>query len=113
MLKSLGATHVIDRSLSSSEIVAKTREITSKPIQVVYDAFSNAETQNLGYDIVSTGGTLVITLPPALEEGKLKSDKSVYMVYGAPHEKEYEAIDAEFFKVLPDYLSSGDIKVRS
>ena len=83
------------------------------PIQVVYDAFSNAETQNLGYDIVSTGGTLVITLPPALEEGKLKSDKSVYMVYGAPHEKEYEEIDAEFFKVLPDYLSSGDIKVRS
>ena len=60
MLKSLGATHVIDRSLSSSEIVAKTREITSKPIQVVYDAFSNAETQNLGYEIVSTDRKSVV-----------------------------------------------------
>ncbi|KAK7682475.1 hypothetical protein QCA50_014275 [Cerrena zonata] len=110
LLKSLGATHVLDRSLSASDLISQAREITTKPIQVVYDAFSSAETQGLGYDILASGGALAITLPVALDEAKLKSDKSVYMVYGAPNQPEYEEIDAEFFNALPEYLSSGEIK---
>lgn len=110
LLKSLGAMHVIDRSLPASDIISKVQEITTKPVQVVYDAFSSAAMQNVGCDVLAPEGTLVITLPPALEESKMKSDKSLYMVYSVPHNPEYETIDAEFFNVLPEYTSSGEIK---
>ena len=89
------------------------QEIASAPIEVVYDAFSSPETQSLGYEILAPGGTLAITLPLALDDSKLHSDKSVYFVYGAPHHPEYEEIDAGFFEVLLEYLASEEIKASN
>ena len=113
LLRALGATHALDRSLPSAELLSQVQEIASVPIEVVYDAFSSPETQSLGYDILAPGGTLAITLPSALDEFKLHADKSVYFVYGAPHHPEYEEIDAGFFEVLPEYLASEEIKASS
>jgi len=67
-LKSLGATHVIDRNAS---VVTEVRKLTDKPILIVYDAISSADTQQAGTDVLATGGKLVTVLPPSVKvEGK-------------------------------------------
>jgi hypothetical protein len=67
-LKSLGATHVIDRNTS---VVAEVRKLTDKPILTVYDAISSTDTQQAGIDVLAAGGKLVIVLPPSVKaEGK-------------------------------------------
>ncbi|EDR00176.1 uncharacterized protein LACBIDRAFT_314747 [Laccaria bicolor S238N-H82] len=48
-LKSLGATHVIDRKAS---VVAEVRKLTDKPISIVFDAVSSADTQQAGVDVL-------------------------------------------------------------
>ena len=48
LLKSLGATHVIDRSLPASTIAAEVEKIADgKPVELVYDAISLLDTQAL------------------------------------------------------------------
>jgi len=54
-LKSLGATHVLDRRLSrdSDALHAEIWEITPEPFKTIYDAAGTTETQNLGYDFLA------------------------------------------------------------
>jgi NADPH:quinone reductase-like Zn-dependent oxidoreductase len=67
-LKSLGAAHVIDRNAS---VISEVRKLTDKPILIVYDAISNADTQQAGIDVLATGGKLVTVQPPSVKaEGK-------------------------------------------
>jgi len=67
-LKSLGATHVIDRNAS---VVAEVRKLTDKPILIVYDAISSADTQQASIDVLAAGGKLVTVLAPSVKaEGK-------------------------------------------
>ncbi|KAG6808526.1 hypothetical protein H0H92_003830 [Tricholoma furcatifolium] len=63
-LKSIGATHVIDRNTSPDAQTAEIRKIIPGPIDVVYDAVSFPETQQLGYSLISDGGFLVVVLRP-------------------------------------------------
>ncbi|CAL1711139.1 unnamed protein product [Somion occarium] len=109
-LKSIGATHVIDRGFSQADIIAKVKEITAKPVHVVYDAVSIPETQNTGYDIIAPGGTLLVVLPAAVDQEKITSDKHFFMVLGSVHVPEYEESAAGLFRVLPELLASGQIK---
>ncbi len=63
-LKSLGATHIVDRTLSPSAILAKLHEITGgKPIVYAYDSIGDVETQHLAYDALAADGALVVTQP--------------------------------------------------
>ncbi|CAL1717235.1 unnamed protein product [Somion occarium] len=109
-VKSLGATHVLDRNLSHDDLIAEVRKITSEPFRVIYDAVALPETQDVAYDILAPGGTLVLVLYPAIDKAKLTPDKHVRMTFGIPHVLEFAEIDAEFFRVLPELLSSGEIK---
>ncbi|KAG6821754.1 hypothetical protein H0H92_001044, partial [Tricholoma furcatifolium] len=59
-LKSIGATHVVDRNLSEAELAAKISEITTKPITTVYISLGqNPELQNLAYRLLAKGGRLL------------------------------------------------------
>ncbi|KAF5338535.1 hypothetical protein D9611_013261 [Ephemerocybe angulata] len=85
-LKSLGATHVLDRNepLTTERI----QSITDLPIKAIYDAISEPQDHNL--DLLAPGGNLVIVLFP---EPKL--------VERAPKEnKRFSVVMA--VKVLPD-----------
>ncbi|KAI0794255.1 GroES-like protein [Fomes fomentarius] len=63
-LKSLGATHVVDRTLAPSAILAKLPEITGgTPIVYAYDSIGDVETQHLAYDALAADGALVVTQP--------------------------------------------------
>ncbi|KAI0091060.1 GroES-like protein [Irpex rosettiformis] len=101
LLKSLGATHVVDRSLPLAPAV---KAITSEPIKIVYDAISLKVTQQAGYDVVTPGGTLIIVLSLEVDKNAIDSSKSIAQVFGRAN---YES---SVFKVLTALLESGEIK---
>ncbi|CAL1717227.1 unnamed protein product [Somion occarium] len=109
-VKSLGATHTINRSLSPSDIVAEVKKITSEPVQIVYDAISEEDTQNTAYDILAPGGTVVITLAQNVAQEKIGKDKSIIHTLGNVHIEHNHALGVGFFSHLTEYLASGDIK---
>ena len=60
-LKSLGATHVLDRRLAPEAILAELQKITGgAPIEYVYDAISLPDTEPLAYDALAPGGALTV-----------------------------------------------------
>ncbi|KZT00564.1 GroES-like protein [Laetiporus sulphureus 93-53] len=81
-LKEIGATHVVDRHLDSQAAFAEVSRIASEPIEVVYDAISEPNTQNLGYDLLAPGGVLLITLNEAVDKAKLSPSKRIEHVHG-------------------------------
>lgn len=97
--------------MPKDSILSNIRNITKWPISVVFDSVGFSETQNLGYDILSREGTLLVVLPPAIIPSKLTPDKRVYMVHGTPYPPEYTATDMEIYKLLPALLARGEIKV--
>ena len=112
LVESLGATHLIDRSLSHEKIVEEIKNITSDPITVIFDAISDATTQNIAYDILAPGGTLALVLASKVDEAKLTSDKEVYDTFGSVHSGVSKELGLEIYGVLSEYLKSGQIKVR-
>ncbi|EKM58625.1 uncharacterized protein PHACADRAFT_193755, partial [Phanerochaete carnosa HHB-10118-sp] len=76
-LKSLGVTHVIDRTAPLSALPAAVKAITSKPVKIAYDAVSESETQNAAYDVLAPGGKLVIVLDRAVDKDKITSEKEI------------------------------------
>ncbi|KAJ2977616.1 hypothetical protein NUW54_g11398 [Trametes sanguinea] len=69
-LRSLGATHVLDRELFASELFTQVKRIAGGRVPVVYDAISTAATQNAAFNLLSPGGKLLIVTPNALDEDK-------------------------------------------
>ena len=113
LLVSLGATHVLDRKLASSESVLLTevKKITSKPIKYVYDAISTKETQDVAYDILEPGGHIVLVLPDEIETSKLRDDKIIVRPTGIAWPADSREVGVSFFNVLPRLLEDEDIKV--
>ena len=53
-LKTLGATHVLDRSLSSSVLLAEIAEIAAgTPIKYAFDTIGGEDTQRLAHDALA------------------------------------------------------------
>ncbi|KAI0366170.1 GroES-like protein [Pilatotrama ljubarskyi] len=109
LLKSLGATHVIDRTLSPAAILLELPKLTGgKPLDLVYDAVSLPETQSLGYDALAPGGTLLLVLPEAIpSEKKAGGDKRVMTVLGNFYLPENRTLGAELYKRLTAWLKEG------
>ncbi|TFK23600.1 GroES-like protein [Coprinopsis marcescibilis] len=68
-LKSLGATHVIDRHAPVSSFVEEVRKITQSPIAHAYDAVGGNEIQSAIFELLGANGRFVYTagLNPQLE----------------------------------------------
>ncbi|KAI0077047.1 medium-chain dehydrogenase/reductase like protein [Panus rudis PR-1116 ss-1] len=107
LVKSLGATHTIDRRLSPSEIVAKVKEITSKPVEYVYDAVSITDTQKAAVEILATGGTLLLLLAKAVD---IPKNIKAIRVYGTVHAPQNREFGVELYNNITRLLESGDIK---
>lgn len=113
LLKSLGATHVLDRKLSSVLLSERINEITGgKPIAFVYDSISSSETVQAGLNILSTGGQLasVNGMPAEVEVPK---DKVVHMVWAGPRMPQNEKLVSDLYHdVISGLMEDGLIKVR-
>ncbi|KAH8101000.1 GroES-like protein [Cristinia sonorae] len=109
-VKSLGATHTIDRSLSAEEIQSTIKKITSDPVKIVYDAISIESTQTVAYDVLSPGGILIIVLNPLIPKEKLTSDKKVINTYGTVHAELNRKFGQGLYSNLTNLFKSGDYK---
>ncbi|KAI0074202.1 GroES-like protein [Panus rudis PR-1116 ss-1] len=105
LLKSLGATHVVDRSLPQAQLVSEILNTVPKRFQVIYDAFGIPETQMLGYELLAQGGTLVVVRPPVLDKKKAQEDNKHL------HLPPFDELGKELLQVhIPEWLKTGAIK---
>ncbi|KAF7789616.1 hypothetical protein EIP86_000562 [Pleurotus ostreatoroseus] len=109
-LKGLGATHVLDRSLPAASIQSELGKITSEPFKVIYDAVSYEDTQNIGYDLLASGGTLIIDTSPKIAESKRSADKNIAFILADPTIPDRRKLTADLYKHVPAYFASEDLK---
>ncbi|KAI0080785.1 GroES-like protein [Panus rudis PR-1116 ss-1] len=113
LLKSLGADHVIDRSLPASRITEEVREITKKPLKIIYDTISLPETQTHGVKLLAQRGILLITLPHEVDKATVAAEaKHVGLVFGKFIIPQYRKLCSELSDVLPRALQKGEIKTN-
>ena len=110
-LKALGATHVIDRKVSGADLASEVNAITQNvPIKYVVDSISSADTQKSGYDLLVSGGKLVIFLAITV---KKTDDKEVIHVLGtSAHPANAKLLEALYHDNLEQLLREGAIKVN-
>ncbi|RPD54128.1 GroES-like protein [Lentinus tigrinus ALCF2SS1-6] len=109
LLKSLGATAVLDRKLPPSAILSEVQKlIGNKPIEYVFDAISLADTQSLAYDVLAPGGTLFIVLDEKIpaEKKKAGDNKRIVHGFGIPENRD---VGVQLFSRLTEWLETGVI----
>ena len=110
-MKSLGATDVIDRnSTPFSDLASAIQKITKAPFtKVIFDAVGGADAQQAGYDLLSSGGTLVTLLTPEVKNPS--EDKRIFQVYGVGHPPTHREFGKVVFKSLGKLVADGTIVV--
>ncbi|KAI0696870.1 GroES-like protein [Cerioporus squamosus] len=112
LLKSLGATAVLDRKLPPSSILSEVQKLAGgKPLEYAFDAISVRDTQALAYDALAPGGTLLIVLSDAIpaEKKKAGDNKRVVHGFGTVHVPENREIGLQLFSRLTEWLRTGVI----
>ncbi|EKM51626.1 uncharacterized protein PHACADRAFT_187062 [Phanerochaete carnosa HHB-10118-sp] len=110
-LKSLGATHVIDRVLPLATLATNVAQVTDKPVMYAFDAVSTSETQNAMYDLVAPGGSLIIDRRSEIDEAKLATgEKYVALVSGDAQNPQSHECAKALYAHATELFASGDIK---
>ncbi|KAF8910481.1 chaperonin 10-like protein [Gymnopilus junonius] len=118
-LKEFGATHVLDRNLTSAELNKEIIKITDKPIELIYDTISIDSTQSVAFDVLALGGKVTFVLPPVIEStdwhiahihAGLRQPHNIPLLHDLYHDKAYEllvkgVIKPNRFEVLPNGLA--------
>ena len=111
-LKSLGATHVIDRAaIPPSQLCQVVKAITAEPITIIFDTVSEADTQEASYEILARGGRLILVAPFAVDESKRTAEKETIEVLANVHVPTQRDLGIALYSNLSALLESGDIKV--
>ncbi|PIL24398.1 hypothetical protein GSI_14151 [Ganoderma sinense ZZ0214-1] len=110
-LKSIGATHVLDRNLPSDQLIAEATKLAGGHFEVVYDAISTPDTLAVAYALTAQGGSLVIVTVAEGLNAKAKEDgKAMHMAHGQFMTAFNHDIGRMLLDALPALLESGDIK---
>ncbi|KAF7326492.1 Dehydrogenase azaJ [Mycena venus] len=114
-LKSLGATHVINRYLPDTEVVKAVADL-APALSVVFDTISTKETVTLGFEILkeskkySKGDkTLLQIIPISITEAEGEGIH-IYMGWGISAWQQYNALSRELYSQLEGLLADGTIK---
>lgn len=105
-LKSLGATHVLDRKTPAASLLSEIKEIAGGPIKYVYDAISLRETQELAHDLIVPGGQVVLVLPPKIT---ISEDKTMFQTLGIWVFPENRELLERLYSKLTGLLEEGVI----
>ncbi len=108
LLKSLGATHVIDRR---ADVVSEAKKILSGPIDIIYDAVSTKETQTQALDIIAPGGQVISVLGVQVDQANYP-DKHITEIQGNVHDPNVRALGVSLYSKVTGLLASGALKVR-
>ncbi|KAK1229506.1 hypothetical protein PQX77_007429 [Marasmius sp. AFHP31] len=108
-LKSLGATHVVDRqSVAIQDLPTEVKRITKVPVKTVYDAISLPDTQSASYDTLAEGGNLVIVLDSQIKNPV--ESKKVHHVFGSVQPEPNRPFGRTLYKQLTQFLQDGTVK---
>jgi len=107
-LTSLGATHVIDRSVPLADLAAAVKGITNQPIGIVYDTVAHADTQTTSYAILASGGTLLTALGSEIKD--IADGKEVIAPYGSLYFPAHRAFGVELWAHVSELLEKEDFK---
>ncbi|KZT68004.1 GroES-like protein [Daedalea quercina L-15889] len=111
LLRSLGATHVLDRKLSLEQLRQEIAKISTGALDIIYDAVSLPDTQLAAYELLAPGGTLVLVLYPAIPTERLQQGKNVVKAFGQANlPEENRVVSAKLFSKLTVWLEEGMIK---
>ncbi|KAJ3506505.1 hypothetical protein NLJ89_g6829 [Agrocybe chaxingu] len=107
-LKSIGATYVLDRSLSQSGILSAIRSaLGSTPLNYALEAISYSDTIGLALAALAPGGTLASAAGGA---GYVKDGKTVVNIFGSLHTPQNLEFGRGFIAGLRDLLATGESK---
>ena len=112
-LTSIGATHVLDRSLPSADVLAELPMLTAgQPVVYAFDAISAPETQHLAYDALAAGGAMVTTHPfsgaiLADKEQRDGGSKKVARPYASVQRPGNVKLGVELYARLTEWLEKG------
>jgi NADPH:quinone reductase-like Zn-dependent oxidoreductase len=109
LVKSMGATHFIDRR---ADVAAEAAKLFTTPPSIVFDAISE-DTQEAAWKVLAPGGTLILVLPagPAIKPGE--DGKTAFTAMGMIHIYRYRGLGRNLFSKLPELLQAGKIKVSA
>lgn len=112
--RAAGATHVIDyRTTPYALIPGVVTEIAKGPVGIIFDPISTYESQRADWEILELNGSLVLTLPPAIDiSAESKGNRWVVLTYGAVRDHGHLEFGRAMYAALPGLLANGSIKVR-
>ncbi|KAI0822579.1 GroES-like protein [Trametes gibbosa] len=113
LLTSLGAIHVLERTLTDEGILNELPKLTEgRPIEFALDVISLPGTQTLAYRALAPGGRLVILLPDTipLEVKKEGDRKHIAFLRGSAYLPQTRETGIEIFRRLTAWLTQGIVK---
>ena len=113
LLKSFGASHVIDRHGSDDEVLSRIRELTGDKLVYALDAFNTGTAVTFGARALSTTkkGILVKLTGGQVDESQLQDKKAGYdikMISAAS--PMFPELMEQLWRALPVWLDEGRIK---
>ncbi|RXW11342.1 hypothetical protein EST38_g14513 [Candolleomyces aberdarensis] len=109
-LKSLGATHVLDRNVSLAGLKESIQSITEKPVKIVVDTISSEETQTLGFNLLAPGGQIALNQSAIglIKEAAPKENKSLVGILAL--KQGYFELVQEMWTHVTKFLQDRDIQ---
>ncbi|KAJ3979702.1 GroES-like protein [Lentinula detonsa] len=106
-LKSLGATHVIDRGeVPVGSLAEASKKIANTPIKIAYNAVGDNDTRAACVDAIVEGGQVVDVNPEAKDPG---NGKKVFSVFGTSHYPPHREFGRILWKTLPKLVQEERI----
>ncbi|KAJ3753178.1 GroES-like protein [Lentinula raphanica] len=106
-LKSLGATHVIERGeVPVANVAEVARKITDVPIKIAYNAVGDSDSRAACVAAVAEGGQVADVNPEAQDPG---NGKRVFSMFGSSHHPPHRAFGRILWKILPKLVQDGVI----
>ncbi|EIW87291.1 GroES-like protein, partial [Coniophora puteana RWD-64-598 SS2] len=109
LLKSLGATHVVDRRSPSADIIASIKSIADSDIKVVYDGICGDDTQAVGWGVLSQGGHMAVSKGTIKAPEGDEETRTVGFTFGSPHIPPHYEFGEKLWGSVHDWLQNGTI----
>ncbi|KAL5504375.1 hypothetical protein ACEPAH_8449 [Sanghuangporus vaninii] len=109
LLKSIGATHVIDRK--SPDVSSEVRKILNgAPLELLYDAVSREEQES--WDLIAPGGTLIIVSLVKVDKNseRYKNKTVINTIFGSAYIPDLREMGVSLYSKLTGLLETGAIK---
>jgi NADPH:quinone reductase-like Zn-dependent oxidoreductase len=113
--RAAGATHIVDYRITPyASIPTVVKGITKGPVEVIFDAISTQESQKADLEILDPNGSLVLTLPPAIDKlTEPQGNLWVVQTLGSVRDNGHSEFGTAMYTALPGLLAEGSIKVCS